>query len=184
MKLLSKIGIGILSIIVSLLIVALFISNDFKVERTIIIEVPIDSVWANVNSFSALDKWDPWYDFDKEQKKEVTGIDGTVGAKNTWTSKVGIVGNGSQTLSKIEPPNLIETNVIVTSPRSLNAKGFLILEKSEVNTKVRWGIIVHLDYPSNLMKLLTKGKKMGEVLSSGLSKLKIICEKEKIYDKH
>jgi hypothetical protein len=69
--------------------------------------------------------------------------------------------------------------VIVTSPRSLNAKGFLILENSGANTKVRWGLILHLDYPSNLMKLFLKGERMGEVLSSGLSKLKIICERKK-----
>ena len=87
MKALKYFGIGLGLLVALLLIVALFVPKEFKYEKSIIIKSPIDTVWLNVNSLSALDKWSPWNDHDPKMKKEMSGIDGTVGAKQSWSSE-------------------------------------------------------------------------------------------------
>ncbi|MFZ4724908.1 MAG: hypothetical protein ACOYMD_05640, partial [Paludibacter sp.] len=80
MKALKLIGIGLLVVVAILLIIALFIPKDFAYEKSITINAPIDSVWQNTNSLTGLDKWSPWNDHDPIMKKEMVGVDGTIGA--------------------------------------------------------------------------------------------------------
>ncbi|NDP20654.1 MAG: SRPBCC family protein [Paludibacter sp.] len=176
MNTIKKVGMGLLIIIAIPLIVALFVPKDFSYEKSITINAPVDSVWVNANSLTALDKWSPWNDHDPNMKKEMTGMDGTIGAKQSWES--GIVGSGSQTIAKVEKPLLFETELNFTKPNESNGKAYVKLIPEGASTNATWGMTGSISYPFNLMNLfMDMEKNMGKDWDNGLSKLKMLSEK-------
>jgi len=176
MKTLKYLAIGLGALVVLLLIVALFVPKNFSFEKTVTIDAPIDSVWVNVNSLTALDKWSPWNDHDPVMKKELKGTDGTVGAMQSWEST--IVGTGSQTIATIEKPTLFETDLNFYKPQKSHGKAFVKLVSEGTRTKATWGMTGNMPYPMNLMHLfMNMDKMMGKDWNNGLNKLKKISEK-------
>ena len=178
MKILKKIGLGIVALIAIVLFAGLFISRDFSFEKSITINAPIDAVWENTNSLADLDRWSPWADYDPNQKHELFGTDGTVGAKKTWDSEVENVGKGSQTIVKMEAPTLFETFLSFEKPFKSEAKGFVKLKPDGSDkTIVSWSFESEMPYPMNIMKLfMNMDESIGKDFNIGLSKLKKLCE--------
>ena len=106
MKIVKKILIFLFILIAIPLLVALFISKGFLYEKNVVVNASIEKIWEQVNSLEGMEKWSSWSKYDSEMKKENTGIDGEVGAKRTWESPHEKVGKGTQTISKIEAPQL------------------------------------------------------------------------------
>ena len=178
MKILKIIGIGLLIIIAIPLIIALFVPNDFKYEKSIEINAPIEVVWENVNSLSDMDKWSPWNDYDANMEKKISGTDGTVGAKQEWDSDVEEVGKGSQTIAKLDAPNLVETDLVFFSPYESEAKAYVKLVEEGNVTTATWGFDSEMPYPFNVMQLFTDMEEMmGKDWNNGLTKLKNLSEK-------
>jgi hypothetical protein len=176
MKTLKFIGLALGSIIVLILMIALFLPKEFSYEKTISINAPVDSVWQQVNSLAAMDKWSPWNDHDPNMKKEYSGVDGTIGAKQSWEGDV--VGTGSQTITKIEKPILFETSLDFLKPHESHGKGFVELVSVGNVTKATWGMTGNMPYPFNFMILfMNMEKDMGKDWDNGLSKLKTLSEK-------
>ncbi len=179
MKILKKIGISLLVIITFLLVVALFVSREFNYEKSITINKPIDQVWEHTNSLSEMDRWSPWNDYDPNMKKELSGVDGTIGAKSSWESDNKNVGKGSQAIAEIEEPTLFVTDLKFYTPFESEAKGFVKLKSQIDKTIVTWGFKSEMPYPFNLMKLIMNMEEsMEKDFKSGLTKLKNICEQE------
>lgn len=178
MKILKKIGIVVLIIIAIPLIIALFVSKEANYSKSIAINAPVHVVWENVNSLEDLDKWSPWNDKDPGMKKEWTGTDGTVGASQSWVSDVEGVGTGSQTISNIEAPNLIETDLKFYEPYESEAKAYVKLVAEGSRTVATWGFESEMPYPFNIMGLfMDMGEMLDEDYSKGLGRLKDLCEK-------
>jgi len=176
MKALKDLAVGLGVLVVLLLVIALFVPKNFSYEKSVTINAPIDSVWKNVNSLTALDKWSPWNDHDPQMKKELTGMDGTVGAKQSWESS--IVGSGSQTIATIEKPTLLETHLNFYKPYKSHGKAYVKLQAEGPGTKATWGMTGNMPYPMNLMHVfMNMDKMMGKDWDNGLSKLKTLSEK-------
>jgi hypothetical protein len=177
MKILKKIGIILITLTTIILIVAIFVSKEVIYEKSVSIDAPIEIVWENVNSLADLDKWSPWNDYDPNMIKEFTGTDGEIGATASWDSDVKEVGKGSQTITKIEEPNLFETDLKFYEPYESQAKGYIKVHKEDNTTKVTWGFQSKIPYPFNLMNLFTNMEEMmGKDWDKGLLTLKNICE--------
>ena len=177
MKTLKYVGIVLGAVVVLVLVVAMFVPKDFSYEKTIAINAPIDSVWQHVNSLEALDKWSPWNDHDQNMKKEMTGMDGTIGAKQSWESD--IVGSGSQTIAVVEKPTLFETNLDFLKPHESHGKAYVKLMSDGMETKVTWGMTGNMPYPFNIMTIfMDMEKTMGKDWENGLMKLKKMSEKK------
>ena len=176
MKTLKIIGISLVGIIALALIVALFVPKDFKYEKSISINAPIDSVWNHVSTLKGIDSWSPWNDHDPQMKKDLTGIDGTLNASQSWDGKV--VGKGSQTLITIQKPTLVETQLDFYEPHESHGKGIVKLETEGAATKATWGMTGSMPYPFNIMILfMNMEKSMGKDWDTGLSRLKKMSEK-------
>ena len=101
-----------------------------------------------------------------------------VGAMASWESDVEEVGKGSQTISKIEPPTLLETDLKFYVPYESEAKGYIKLSPEGAGTKVTWGFQSEMPYPFNVTKLIINMEDLMEKdWNSGLAKLKSLCEK-------
>jgi len=178
MKLLKYIGIGIVVLLLFVLFVALFLPKTFEYEKSITINAPIDSVWVNVNSLAALDNWSPWNAYDPQMIKETSGVDGTVGAIQSWESEIENVGSGSQTIVTVQKPTLFETKLDFYKPHKSHGKSYIKLLTDGVGTKATWGMRGSMSYPFNVMILfMDMEKNMGKDWDSGLSKLKDLSEK-------
>ncbi len=159
------------------LVIAAFLNNDLVYEKSILIEAPIDSVWEHTNSLSDLDNWSPWNAKDPNMTKEWSGVDGTVGAVQSWNSKVEGVGKGSQTIANIQAPNLLETSLKFYTPEEMESAAYIKLTDAEKGTTVTWGFVSELPYPFNIMiPFMNMEKHLGEDWSTGLNNLKDICE--------
>lgn len=177
MKILKKIGIVILILIVVLLVAALFVPRDVSYEKSITIHAPIDTVWQHTNSLAAVDEWSPWNDYDPGMKKEMSGTDGTVGAKSSWESDHKHVGKGSQTITKIEEPVFFGSDLKFYTPYESEAKSYIKLQPEGDQTVVTWGFESEIPYPFNLMQLtMNMEEALGKDFSNGLNKLKDLCE--------
>jgi len=87
MKIIKRILIGIGCLIALLLIVALFIKNDYSVEREITINKPRQEVFDYVKLLKNQDHYSKWVMTDPGMKKDFTGTDGTVGFVYAWDSQ-------------------------------------------------------------------------------------------------
>jgi hypothetical protein len=167
----------IVAVIATILIAALFISNDANYEKSVVIHAPISKVWENVNSHAAMNKWSPWNKRDPNMEQKITGIDGMVGAKSYWNSNVKNVGEGSQTIMKIIKPTLLETKLEFIRPFKSLADAYIYLKEENDSTLVTWGFKSKIPYPMNLMKLFMNFEKsMDNDFGSGLNKLKQLSE--------
>ena len=160
------------------LAIAAFLENDIVYKKTIHINAPIDSVWQHTNSLAGLDSWSPWNRKDPNMTKEWTGIDGTIGASQSWDSDTEDVGKGSQTIAKIEAPTYFETDLKFIEPSEMESKGYVRLSEVENGTEVTWGFKSEMPYPFNLFLLfMNMEDHLGEDWSYGLNSLKELSEK-------
>lgn len=168
---------AIIGLLIVILITALFVPKTFHFERSAVIASPADSVWKYTGSFAGLDKWSPWNDYDPDVKKKLMGVDGTIGASQSWDSK--IIGSGSQTILRVEKSALLEMKLDFLKPQESHGTAHISLEVLPAGkTKVIWGMTGRLKYPYNVMILfMNMEKMMGNDFDHGLNKLKTLVEK-------
>jgi hypothetical protein len=177
MKFLKYLGIGLISLIIIVLVVALFVPKDMVYEKSIRINAPIETVWENTNSLADLDKWNPWNEKDPEMKKGASGVDGTVGAEQSWDSDKKDVGKGKQIITNIEAPTLFETKLVFYTPYESEADAYVKLVDKGAQTNVTWGFKSVMPYPFNIGSLfMNMEEMMGDDWNKGLNKLKEISE--------
>ena len=153
---------------------ALFIPKTYHVERSVTINSPREKVWSNVSSLHGLHSWSPWIEADPNVKITYEGQDGTVGAAYHWVGNSD-VGEGIQTISKIEPQNTFGTHIHFIEPMDGESDANINLANEGTGTKVTWSLDGKDPYPMNVM-VLFMDKFIGDQYSKGLNKLKTLCE--------
>lgn len=176
MKILKYIGIALLSIIVLALIAAAFVKKDFHFEKSTEINAPKDVVWQNVVMFSNHEKWSQWKEMDPNMKTEITGTDGTVGAKMSWSSTHKDVGTGSQTITNIIPGERVDSELDFGGQGKANT--FMAVSGDSTKCKATWSLDMHADYPFNLIVSMVAESGMNSMFDKGLAMLKTASEKK------
>ena len=170
----------ILIIVALLLIIPLFISKDMNYEKSVTIDASLDNVWENVSSLTAMDQWSPWNAKDPNMNRSLTGIDGEVGAKQSWVSDKKDVGEGSQTIVGVNKPTELLTKLEFIKPFKSEADAYVRLNGNDGDVTATWGFQSKMAYPMNIMKLFMNFEKnMDRDFGAGLNKLKSICESAK-----
>jgi hypothetical protein len=179
MKILKKIGIGLLALIALVLIIGLFVKKEYGVEREIVINKPKTEVFNYIKFLKNQDNYSVWSRMDPAMEKSFTGTDGSVGAVASWKSKMDNVGEGEQEIKKIDEGNRIDFELRFKVPFEATDNAYMITEEvSPTQTKVKWGFNGKMNYPMNLMLLCMDMEGMlGNDLAKGLSDLKVILEK-------
>lgn len=175
-KFLKIIGVILLLVVAFILIAGLFVSKEYHLERDITINAPREKVWSNVGTLHAMHNWSPWIEADPNIKITYEGQDGMVGAVYKWEGNKD-VGKGTQTITKTEQPNRIETHLHFFEPFEGEADSYINLSDAGTGTKVTWGFDSKYAYPMNVMLLFVNmDKMMGDTYNKGLNKLKTVCE--------
>lgn len=179
MKILKSILLAVAALVAITLVVALFIDQDYHVEREIVINQPKEEVFNYVKYLKNQDNYSKWATMDSEMKKTYTGTDGTVGFVSRWESTNEEVGVGEQEIKGITEGEKLDFELRFYEPFEATDKAFMTTESlSDNSTKVKWGFNGKMAYPMNLMLLFINMEEMlGNDLQQGLDNLKTVLEK-------
>ena len=179
MKWIKRLFLLILSLVVAVLIVGVFAPKRFKLERSIQISQPKDSVYQYLKFLKNQDQFSVWARKDPKMKKTYSGQDGIVGFVSAWESKDENVGTGSMEIVKLTAGERIDMHVRFKVPfQNEDDSYFETSSINEENTRVIWGFEGNSPYPWNALVYLLKFDDMiGKDLEGGLKKLKSVLEK-------
>jgi uncharacterized membrane protein len=176
MRIIKKILLFIVAIIALFLIVALFVSKDYKVEKSITINKPKTEIFNYIKSLKNQDNFSKWASLDPSMKKSSRGTDETVGFTTMWEGNKD-VGKGEQEIKKIEEGKRIDFELRFEKPMKDIAQAYMTTDSVAPNqTLVKWGLTGHMTYPMNIMGLVMD-KMVGGDFEVGLANLKALQEK-------
>jgi hypothetical protein len=171
MKVLKWVGISIFILVVIALVAAALLPKNFKYERSIVVNKPIDTVFEYVKLIKNQDNYGVWQLSDPNMSKTYQGTDGTVGFRYSWKSEE--MGEGTQTITQLESPSKLVTSLDFGFGEPATAV-FALNKISEQSTNVTWSLEGTSMYPFNLMLLCVD---MGKDFEEGLRNLKNVLEK-------
>lgn len=171
----------IVGIVVLLLVTGLFVPKEDHVERSIVIQAPVELINKEIKSLKNMDSWSPWKDYDPNMKVTYEGVDGEVGSVSHWDSEN--VGKGSQEITSISD-NKIQTKLIFIEPWESEMTATFILEPKPTGVKVTWASDAINPYPYNVMSLFMNMDEMiRKDFEKGLLYLKEKAESMKVEPK-
>jgi len=176
MNVLKIILIVIVAIIGLLLIVALFVKNDYTIEREATINKPAAEVFDYIRYVKNQDYYNKWVMADPNMKKEFKGSDGAVGFVYAWDGN-DKAGKGEQEITMIDMGRELDLEIRFLKPFEGTAHTKMITKSaSENQTVVSWSMAGRSKYPMNITNLFT-GTMLGKDLEISLLNLKNILEK-------
>jgi hypothetical protein len=179
MKLLGKIVLGLI-VVIALIVgyAALTQPNDFKVERSQVINAPAAVIYPLVADLHKANDWSPWAEMDPGMKHTYAGPESGVGASHAWegNDKVGV---GSQTITEVKPDELVRVKLEFKKPMQGTNMVDFTLAPEGTGTKVGWKMYGPMPLISKVMCLFFNMDKMiGPDFEKGLGKLKTLAEAE------
>jgi len=174
MKILKRIGIGVLAVIILLLIISFFLPSKTTVERSRVVKASPEAVYAQIADLKNWDNWMPWNKIDPNMQKTWGEKTEGTGAQYSWVSENRNVGKGSITLTKCEP-SMIETELLFEGMNP--GKGFYKLEPADGGTKVTWSMESNMGNNPlyKFMSLMMDGM-IGPEFEKGLNDLEIAAQ--------
>lgn len=167
---LSTIG----GIIVLVLLIAAITKKSYGVERSIVVNKPLEETFHAMSSLEFQDSWSKWANLDPNMKKQYIGTDRTVGFISRWESPQKNVGEGEQEITKIIPNQRMETEIRFMKPMKAVCPGYFdTVAVGENQTKVTWGFNGKMPYPFNLFLLIMNMEvQLGKDFEEGLETMK------------
>ena len=153
MRILKTILIVIVVLVAILAIIGMFMSADVHVERTMEMKAAPDAVYNQVNNLKNWDNWMPWNKLDPNWERTWGQQTEGEGASYAWKSEKRDVGQGSITITKSVPNEMVETNLHFEGQG--DATGTYKIEKTDAGSKFTWGM--DMDMGSNPFKRLMGG---------------------------
>lgn len=152
-------------------VAALFIRREFLFQREIIINRPVGEVYDYVRLLANQDSFSKWVMMDPNMKKDLRGVDGTVGSIYAWDGNKK-AGKGEQEIVGLKPNERVDIEVRFIRPFESTARTPIQLERmASGQTKVSWGMEGKSKYPLNLMNALM-GSMLEKDLETSLTTLK------------
>ncbi|KAA3437874.1 SRPBCC family protein [Rufibacter hautae] len=179
MNILKKLLLGIALFIAALLVCALFVSREYRVEREIVINQPKDHVFSYLSHLKNQDHFNKWAMQDPQMKKSYRGTDGAVGFIYAWEGNEK-AGKGEQEIKGLVPGESVDIEIRFQKPMEDIARTpFTTTAISQNQTKVTWAMVGGHAYPFNLMHVVMDPL-LGKDLETSLTSLKGILEKDQL----
>jgi hypothetical protein len=174
---LTVIGVIIVVLIILFLIVPLFISKQYQVEKEVLIQRSNLSVYDFLKLLGNQVYYNKWVMMDPEVKRTSKGVDGTTGFISYWDSQVKNVGKGEQEITRVDAGTNIDSTVRFEKPFKNTARvSMTTIAVTPGQTRVIWKMAGQNKYPMNLMNLIMPGM-LGKDMSESLGNLKNLLEK-------
>ncbi len=175
MKALKIIGIALLVIVVLFVGIAFLISPEVNVERSIVINAPVELIFEQVNTLKNWEKWSPWHQIDPMMKLTYEGPESGAGAKYYWSSDDSNVGSGSLTIVESRPNTYIKTEMDFME-QGVGTASYRF-EHSEDGVKLTWGMNSNMGNNPIMRYLgLFMDGLVGPDFEKGLNSIKMVVE--------
>lgn len=169
-----------------ILIVAAVLPSSSFVERTVVIDAPVEVVFDQVNDLKKNFNWSPWVEYDPDMEVEWGDVTSGTGASYSWSGNSD-VGSGTLTIVESIENELIKNNVDFGDMGIGKAiYKFKTLENESGKTKqveVSWGIESQLDWPLGRYFGLFMDGLIGPDFEKGLNNLKVVSESLPVEEK-
>ena len=177
MKIIKKILLVIAGIVALILVVALFMKNEYAVQQEIVINKPKQDVFNYIKIISNQKHYNKWVMTDPNLQRETRGTDGTVGFVVSWNSKMDEVGEGEQEIISVKEGERIDFALRFKRPFEGKANSSMVTEAvNDHQTKIIWTFSGVSKYPMNIMNPMV-GNMLGKDLATSFSNLKKELEK-------
>ena len=152
----------------------------FHVQRSMVINAPVEKVFDTVSDFSRWPIWSPWLRAAKDAKVTVSENTNSVGSSYSWEGEM--VGQGEMEHKQLSRPSSLEEELRIIKPwRSVSKVNFEIQPQGD-SAKITWHMhgklpllmfwmksmmetFIGMDYERGLL-MLKEYIETGEVLSS------------------
>jgi hypothetical protein len=152
MKLLKALLILLVILIAIPLILALFVTNDYALERDTIINVPKAIVFDHIRYLKNHDEFSIWAQRDSAMSRSYKGEDGTVGFVYKWNSKNSDLGSGEQEIVGIQNGKRIDYELRFIEPMTSTSSAYMEIDSLGIDkTRLEWGFKGHMNYPMNAL---------------------------------
>lgn len=180
MKILKRLGIGILVVIILIVLVSFFLPSKVHIERSLEMKAKPATAFSFIYDLKKWSEWSPWYNIDTATEYIFSQNTEGVGAWYTWKSDNPKVREGKLTIIESNPYSYINTQMdfgMMGIPNSA-----FKLDSVENGVKVTWsldskgkGIPWYFYVLSKYLNLMMD-KKLGASFEKGLTNLKSVCE--------
>jgi len=171
MKVLKVFALLLLLLPVGLLLVSLFLPSRYRVTRSVLIKVPADAIFAQIDSLKSWPEWTAWTQARyPDMQVSFGGPDSGVGATYSWTGKSS--GQGTLTITRSDPDKRIAYDLAFENGK-FRSQGTITITPAGDQWNVTWSN--EGDLGSNPIARyfgLLMDRRMGADLEQGLGNLK------------
>ena len=166
--------------IVLVLLIALFSSNEYSIQKEIIINKPRQAVFDYIKVSQNQNYYNKWWMMDPNARKEYIGTDATPGFTMKWESDNKQAGKGEQEITKIIEGKRVDSEIRFIKPFESTSTNFMETESvAGSQTRVVWGFAGKRNFGMRIFHLLFNLKKMlSKDLQTSLINLKNVLEKQ------
>lgn len=175
-RLLRNLIIGLVTLVLLLVIVAMFLPQHPHVERNILVNAPPATVYPHISSARSFNQWSPWADLDPNMTLTFSGPDSGTGSGMNWSSENSGVGSGSWMISNATENKSV--NIDLDFGDQGQATSYITLTPENGQTRVAWGFKMNTGYnPLSRWFGLMLEKWVGADYEKGLTRLKTLVER-------
>jgi len=168
---------GIISIVVFSTLIflgSLLLPSTAVVERTGVIQAPIDTVYAHIGNLKAWADWNPWFKPDTAATLQFSESGSGAGAWYTWT---GTRSSGKVTVIDSDPKKGIHYSMDVKNMKPVDAGIELKPTADGKATAIFWHMQTKLGMlPWWKLRGFMADRIFGPAMDKGLNTLSAICE--------
>lgn len=152
-----------------------FISKDYSVERTIVINAEPSEIYPYVVDLKEWSKWGVWFKRDPNMELEFSGPDRAIGMRSEWKSET--EGNGEMEITQLEHNRRVLYRLYFPD-FDMGSNGAVEIKPTSNGSIVTWRDEGTVDNnPINRYFALMMDGMIGPDFEMGLENLKILAEK-------
>ena len=167
---------GLLAIIAVFAVYVAFQPDEYRVERSIVINTTPDKVFPHVNSLAAWHAWSPWAKLDPNAKVTFEGPAEGTGNVMHWAGNKE-VGAGNMTIAESHPSAHIKIDLKFLEPWPGQSTSEFTFAPEGTGTKVTWAMHgTESSFIAKAMWVAFCKYMLGNMYQEGLTNLKNVVE--------
>lgn len=152
-------------------------ADTYTVERSRVIDTPVERVYPLVADFRQWTRWSPWEGLDPDLQRSYSGSEMGTGAKYAWSGNRK-AGAGSMEIIDADEPSKVDIDLRFEKPFKSQATTSFLLEPQGDQTRVTWRMV---GPKTGLMKVMgpifRMEKRIGEDFEKGLDQMALNAPK-------
>jgi uncharacterized protein YndB with AHSA1/START domain len=150
-------------------------SSTYTVERTRVVQAPVERVYPLIADFRQWTRWSPWEDVDPELHRAYSGADSGTGARYAWSGNRK-AGAGNMTVTDAQENSRVEIDLVFEKPFKSQTRTTFELTPLGEGTKVTWRMTGPKPLVMRILSPVMNMEKMvGKDFDKGLDRIALVA---------